>query len=42
MVNLCIDDVLLMIKNVFKEHKNSLDKVLQRLAEAGLNLNEET
>ena len=41
MVRAYIDDVLIITKNNSEEHLKSLDKVLQRLAEAGLKINAE-
>ena len=41
MVRKDIDDVLLITKNIFEYHLKALDKVLKRLAEAGLKVNAE-
>ena len=41
MVRAYIDDVLVITKNTFKDHIKSLDRVLQRLEEAGLKVNVE-
>ena len=39
MVRAYIDDVLVIPRNNSKEHPKELDRVLQRLAEAGLKVN---
>ena len=41
MVRAYIDDVLIITKNNFNDPLKALDKVLQRIAEAGLKLNAE-
>ena len=38
MLRLYIDDVLVITKNIFKDHIKAPDRVLQRLAESGLNV----
>ena len=39
MVCVYIDDVLVINKNNFEDHIKALDRVIQRLAEAGLKVN---
>ena len=39
MVCAYIDDLLVLTKNDFKNHKNALEKVLQRLSEVLLKVN---
>ena len=41
MVRAYIDDVLIITKNNFEDHIKALDRVPQRLAEAGLKVNAE-
>ena len=41
MVCAYIDDVLVITQNSFEDHLKALDRVLQRLAEAGLKVNPE-
>ena len=41
MVRAYIDDVIAITKNYFKDHLKALEKVLQRIAEAGLEVNAE-
>ena len=41
MVRAYIDDVLVTTKNKFEDHLKALDRILQRLAEAGLKVNAE-
>ena len=39
MVRAYIDDVLVMIENDFEDHLKPIDRVIQRLTEAGLKVN---
>ena len=41
MVRAYIDDILVINKNNFKDHLKALNRVIQRLAEAGLKVNAE-
>ena len=39
MVRIYIDNILVIIKNNFEDHLKALDRVIQKLMEAGLNVN---
>ena len=41
MVRVYIDEILLITKNYFNYHQNALEKLPQRLSEAGLNISTE-
>ena len=42
MVRIYIDNILVIIKNNFEDHLKALDRVIEKLMEAGLKVNAET